>query len=75
MSMSRPAFDYRSLSVEQRLALIGDIWDSIVDESPDAVPVPAEHIAGLERRVADEEANPNDAIPWPELKARLERRR
>lgn len=72
--MARAAFDYRSLSVEQRLALIGDIWDSIVEEDPNAVPVPPEHIAELERRLADEQENPEDAVSWPELKARLERR-
>jgi putative addiction module component (TIGR02574 family) len=72
--MNRPALDYRSLSIEQRLALIGDIWDSIVDEDPEAVPVPAEHIAELERRLADEQAHPEDVIPWSELKVKLQHR-
>ncbi len=73
IGMGRPAFDYRDLSVEQRLKLIGEIWDSIVEEDPDAVPMPAEHIAELDRRLADEEANPDDSISWAELKKKLER--
>jgi len=73
--MGRPAFDYRNLSIEQRLELIGEIWDSIVEEDGDAVPIPAEHIAELERRLADEEANPHDSVSWEELKKKLERRK
>jgi putative addiction module component (TIGR02574 family) len=73
--MGRPAFDYRNLSIEERLELIGEIWDSIVEEGGDAVPIPAEHIAELDRRLADEEANPRDSISWEELKKKLERRK
>ena len=69
------AFDYRRLSVEERLDLIGEIWDSIVDADPDAVPVPAEHIAELDRRLDDEKLNPDDSVPWDEVKRKLERRK
>lgn len=67
------AFDYSHLSVEERLELIGDIWDSIVDGDPDAVPIPPEHIAELDRRLADEKLNPDDSVSWDEVKRKLQR--
>lgn len=34
--MSNAAFDFRHLSVAERLQLVEDIWDSIAVETPDA---------------------------------------
>lgn len=57
------------LTVEERLDLIGQIWDSIVDsESP--VVVPEHHRAELERRLAAAEKDPSDGASWEELRAR-----
>ncbi len=58
------------LSVAERLDLIGLIWDSI-DTHEQVLPVPASHIRELERRRASAEADPNAAIPWEQVKARL----
>ena len=58
------------LSVEQRLELIGELWDSIPD-SFEALPVPEWHLEELERRLAAADANPDTAIPWEEVKRRL----
>ena len=59
-----------NLSVEQRLELIGELWDSIPD-SPDELPVPGWHRAELKRRLAIADAEPDAAIPWAEVKKRL----
>jgi putative addiction module component (TIGR02574 family) len=59
-----------SLSVEQRLELIGELWDSIPD-SLDAVPVPTWHQEELGRRLAAAEEDPAGAVPWEEVKRRL----
>ena len=48
------------LSVEQRLELIGELWDSIPD-SIDALPVPDWHREELERRLAVADADPDAA--------------
>ena len=43
--MGEPAFDYRSVSVDERLKLVGDIWDSIAEEanlSPVVLPLTEE---------------------------------
>jgi len=58
------------LTVEQRLELIGELWDSIPD-SLDELPVPKWHREELERRLATADADPDAAIPWEEVKRRL----
>ena len=58
------------LSVEQRLELISELWDSIPD-SLDTLPVPEWHREELDRRLEAADANPDAAIPWEEVKRRL----
>jgi len=36
--MSEPGFNYRRLTVNERLRLVGDIWDSIAEEEPRPIP-------------------------------------
>jgi putative addiction module component (TIGR02574 family) len=60
------------LSVAERVELIGLIWDSI-NEAGASAPIPEWHIKELERRVAAADANPEAAIPWEVVKARLTR--
>jgi len=57
-------------TVEQRMELIGELWDSIPD-SLEALPVPQWHQEELDRRLAAADANPDAAIPWEEVKRRL----
>jgi putative addiction module component (TIGR02574 family) len=59
-----------SLSVQQRLELIGELWDSIPD-SLDVLPIPEWHREELDRRLAAADADPEAAIPWEEVKRRL----
>jgi len=58
------------LSVEQRLELIGELWDSIPD-SVEGWPLPEWHRQELERRLAAAEADPDAVIPWEVVKKRL----
>ncbi|MDX6306524.1 MAG: hypothetical protein QOI77_3493 [Blastocatellia bacterium] len=58
------------LTVEQRLELIGELWDSIPD-SLDELPLPQWHREELERRLAAADADPSAAIPWEQVKRRL----
>lgn len=58
----------RQLSVEDQLELVETLWDDIAKRN--AVPPPTDaQKAELERRLADHEANPNDVVPWSEVKA------
>ena len=68
--MGSPAFDYRSLSVADRLQLVGDIWDSIA-ETPEEVKLTEEQKAELDRRIEAMEQNPKEGLPWSEVRARV----
>ncbi|MDP1614992.1 MAG: addiction module protein [Methylococcales bacterium] len=60
----------RTLSVAERIELIGAVWETL---SPSEVPVSAEEKVLLDARLADMEQNPDDQSPWPEVQARLKR--
>ncbi|UDF02420.1 addiction module protein [Asticcacaulis sp. AND118] len=58
------------LTVEERLELIGALWDSLEDGD---VPVPASHLAELERRMETFEQDKVHSISWDVIRAELER--
>ena len=58
------------LTVEQRIELIGELWDSIPD-SVEALPIPDWHREELERRLDKANAEPEAEIPWEEVRRRL----
>ena len=58
------------LSVEERLALVEDLWDSIAEETAATSLTDAQR-AELDRRLADHDANPHDVVPWEEVKASI----
>lgn len=71
--MAQPAFDYRHLSIDERLKLVEDIRDSIAEEAnvrAEALPLSPAQIAELERS-ADADAHPDDGIPWEEVRKEL----
>jgi putative addiction module component (TIGR02574 family) len=55
---------------DQRIALVLELWDNIALESAQPLLTDAQR-RELERRVADDDANPDDAIPWDEVKAEV----
>jgi putative addiction module component (TIGR02574 family) len=54
-------------SADDRLRLLGEIWDSL--DPPDEIP--EHHREEIDRRIAAAEAYPEEAIPWKEALARL----
>lgn len=68
MAVSLKSLGIDRLGVEDRLALVEEIWDSIVADSS-AVPLTEAQRAELDRRIAEHEANPDDVVPWDEVKA------
>ncbi len=56
------------MSVEDRISLATAIWDSIATEPHPPLLTEAQRLE-LERRLADHAANPDDVVPWEEVKA------
>ena len=73
--MVKRAFDLRTLRrlpVDERLRVVGELWDSITDENPDAaMPMTPELAEELDRRLAEHENDPDAVIPWEQVRAEL----
>lgn len=65
--------DLLKLTVAERIQLVGDLWDSIAADSG-AFPVTEAQKAELDRRLAEHEADPDSAIPWEEVRERLQKK-
>ena len=61
------------MSVEDRIALVKDIWDSVAIEAGLLAPSTAEK-AELDRRLAEDDATPNDTVSWETIKAEAQAR-
>lgn len=57
------------LDVEDRLRLIGDIWDSL--PPLEEMEIPESHREELDRRIAAADADPSAGRPWSEVKKQL----
>jgi putative addiction module component (TIGR02574 family) len=73
MSVSIKSLGIDRLRVEDRLTLVEEIWDSIAADSA-AIPLTDAQRVELDQRIADHEANPNDVVPWEEVKASIAER-
>lgn len=56
------------LSLEDRLALMQEIWDSI-EEQQQSIPLTAAQESELKRRLDAHKANPDNVISWEQIKA------
>lgn len=72
MGKSMTLEEILQLPVEERLRLVEAVWDSLA-ATPDAIPMSETVRAEIERRDADDERNPEDVIPWADVKALLRR--
>ena len=57
------------MSAEDRIRLIGEIWDSL--SALDGYEMPESHREELDRRIAAADAEPAKSSPWEEVQARL----
>jgi putative addiction module component (TIGR02574 family) len=56
------------LSVDERLALMHEIWDSIAAE-PGRIYLTDAQQRELEHRLAEHQANPGDVVSWEQIQA------
>ena len=56
--------DLETLTTDERLRLLGDIWDSL---DPEDIPVTNAQLAELDRRLDDLDGDRNLGIPWDEV--------
>jgi putative addiction module component (TIGR02574 family) len=68
--MSTQLTDILQMSVAERIQLAEDIWDSIA-AVPDALPLTDAERQELDRRLKLHAQNPDEGIPWDELKDKL----
>jgi putative addiction module component (TIGR02574 family) len=61
----------KTLSVGDRIELLGVVWETL---TPEDAPVTDEEKQLLHSRLADFQNNPNDQSPWREVQARMRRR-
>jgi putative addiction module component (TIGR02574 family) len=68
MSPTLVALGIDRLSREERIALVLEIWDTIAAESDESLLTETQR-QELRRRVAEDDANPHDVVPWEQVKA------
>jgi putative addiction module component (TIGR02574 family) len=70
MGTSAKALGIDRLSVGDRIQLVEEIWESILDDS-ETMELPQSHRDELDRRLEAREANPQGGSTWDEVRARL----
>jgi putative addiction module component (TIGR02574 family) len=62
--------EIRLLPVPERLELVAEIWDTIIEESSE-LPVSRELASELERRLEEHRTNPESSRPWSEVRKEI----
>ncbi len=66
--MGMPDLDLSAMTVEERLELTAKLWDSLQESDVPRTTAQREELA---RRAADIEVNPQDQMPWEEVRDRI----
>ncbi len=68
--MSKRGLDIASLSPQERLDLLEELWDSLA-ATPEAIPLTGAQRAELDRRLDDLKREGPVGIPWDEVLGRI----
>ena len=60
----------KSLSSEEKLILVGELWDQLAAD-PTAIPPREDHLKLLEARLEHFRQHPDDVMAWEEVKKRI----
>jgi putative addiction module component (TIGR02574 family) len=67
MSVTAKSLGIDKLDVANRLALIGELWDSVSAET-EALPLSVQMKTELDNRIAEADANPDSGVSWDQVK-------
>ena len=68
MDLTTMLHEVDSWPVDDRIRLVLEVWDRLVDRG-DGPELTEELKAELDRRLAEDEADPDDVVPWEEVEA------
>jgi len=68
MNASVKSLGIDRLPIEERLTLVEEIWDSIAADSG-AIPLSDAQRTELAKRIAEDDANPDDVVSWDQVKS------
>ena len=68
--MTKPAIDINAMEPEERLRLIGDLWDSL-QNTPGSIPFPEAHRKELDARLDALDKDDAELVEWDEVRRRL----
>ena len=68
MTASVKSLGIDRLPIDEQLTLVEEIWDSIAADTG-AVPLTDAQRIELEKRIAEDDARPDDVTPWEQVKA------
>lgn len=68
MDVSTTLAEIKTLSVDERVHIVQEIWDSI-SAAPDDLELTEGQKKELSRRLAEHKANPDVVVSWEEVKA------
>lgn len=60
----------KKMSIPERILIIEEIWDSIV-ESEEELPISKEHKSIIKERLEDYYKNPNEGKSWEEIRKNI----
>lgn len=61
----------QQLPVVERLQAVEDLWDSIAEDSQQALGLSVEQRVELDERLDDLEANPHDNLLWEKVRSKI----
>jgi len=65
--------EFRSVPVAERIQLVGDLWDSIAEDSTSFRLTEAQR-GVLDGRLADFDASPADGVSWEQVRSAMLRK-
>ena len=68
--MSNPAKDLHSMTSEEKLRLLEELWEEL-SQNPNSIPLTKAQQEELDRRIDELDRGDTEGIPWDDVLARL----